>query len=91
MQTFLDWSIGYASSTLPDLWSAVNVGLGAAVRTPAAVPPGLAVLGSEHGLPDLPPFFVSLYGSAVGMNTPIVDRLRITLEECLALSVHSAT
>jgi DNA-binding transcriptional LysR family regulator len=87
----LDWSIGYASSTLPDLWSAVNLGLGVAVRTPAAVPSGLAVLGREHGLPDLPPFFVSLYGSAVGMKTPVVDRLRVILEECLALSVHSAT
>jgi DNA-binding transcriptional LysR family regulator len=87
----IDWSIGYASSTLPDLRSAVNLGLGVAVRTPAAVPAGLAVLGSEHGLPDLPPFFVSLYGSAAGMKTPVVDRLRIILEDCLAVSVHSAT
>jgi DNA-binding transcriptional LysR family regulator len=87
----IDWSIGFASSTLPDLWSAVKVGLGVAVRTPAAVPPGLAVLGSEHGLPDLPAFFVSLHGSAEGIKTPVVDRLRIILEECLAVSVDSAT
>jgi DNA-binding transcriptional LysR family regulator len=87
----IDWSIGYASSSLPDLWSAVNLGLGVAVRTPAAVPAGLAVLGNKHGLPDLPPFFVSLYGSAAGIKKPIVDRLRIILEQCLAVSVHSAT
>jgi DNA-binding transcriptional LysR family regulator len=42
----IDWSIGHASNTLPDLWSAVNLGLGVAVRTPAAVPPGLAVLAN---------------------------------------------
>jgi hypothetical protein len=83
--------IGYASGTLPDLWSAVNLGLGVAVRTPVAAPSGLAVLGSTHGLPDLPPFFVSLHGSATGIRKPIIDRLRIILEECLAVSVLSAT
>jgi DNA-binding transcriptional LysR family regulator len=87
----LAWVIGYASSTLPDLWSAVNLGLGVAVRTPAAVPSGLAVLGNQHGLPDLPPFFVSLYGPAAGIKKPVIDCLRMTLEECLAVSVHAAT
>jgi DNA-binding transcriptional LysR family regulator len=87
----IDWSIGYASSTLPDLWSAVNLSLGVAVRTPAAVPNGLTVLGSKHGLPDLPPFLVSLCGRAVESKRPIVDRLRVILEDCLALSVNSAT
>jgi DNA-binding transcriptional LysR family regulator len=87
----IDWSIGYASNSLPDLWSAVNLGLGVAVRTPAAVPPGLAVLGRQHGLPDLPPFFVSLYGSAEGVKKPVIDRLRTILENCLAMSIHAST
>ena len=87
----IDWSIGYASNTLPDLWSAVKLGLGIAVRTPAAVPAGLAILDSKHGLPDLPPFHVSLCGSAIESKRPIADRLRIILEECLALSVQAAT
>jgi DNA-binding transcriptional LysR family regulator len=87
----IDWSIGYASRTLPDLWSAVKLGLGVAVRTPASVPAGLAVLDRKYGLPDLPPFFVSLYESGAGTERPIIDRLRMILEQCLAVSVHAAT
>ena len=87
----IDWSIGYASNTLPDLWSAVNLGLGVAVRTPAAVPPGLAVLDSQRGLPDLPPFHVSLCGPPIETKRTVVDCLRAILEECLAVSVHGAT
>jgi DNA-binding transcriptional LysR family regulator len=87
----IDWSIGYVSNTLPDLWSAVKLDLGIAVRTPAAVPAGLTILGSKHGLPDLPPFRVSLCRSATELKRPITDRLRVILEECLALSVSAAT
>jgi DNA-binding transcriptional LysR family regulator len=87
----IDWAIGYASNTLPDLWSAVKLGLGIAVRTPAAVPAGLTILDSKHGLPNLPPFQVSLCGSATESKRPITDCLRVILEECLALSVHAAT
>ena len=86
----IDWSIGYVSSTLSDLWSAVNLGLGVAVRTPAAVPPGLAMLGTQHGLPDLPAFHVSLCGPATGCQRPVIDCLRVILEECLAVSIHAA-
>ena len=81
----MDWSIGYASNTLSDLWGAVKLGLGVAVRTPAAVPAGLTILDSKCGLPDLPPFHVSLCGSAMEARRPITDRLRAILEECLAL------
>jgi DNA-binding transcriptional LysR family regulator len=87
----IDWSIGYASNTLPDLWSAVNLGLGVAVRTPAAVPPGLTVLDTQRGLPDLPPFHVSLCGPQIETKSAVVDRLRVILEDCLAMSVHGAT
>jgi DNA-binding transcriptional LysR family regulator len=87
----IDWSIGYASNTLPDLWSAVGLGLGVAVRTPAAVPPGLSVLNRQHGLPDLPPFLVSLCGSPDTSTRPVIASLRHILEECLAVSVHAAT
>jgi DNA-binding transcriptional LysR family regulator len=87
----IDWSIGYVSNTLPDLWSAVKLDLGIAVRTPAAVPAGLAILDSKHGLPDLPPFRVSLCRSATELKRPITDRLRVILEEYLALSVSTAT
>src|SRR3569832_366813 len=87
----MDWSIGYASNTLPDLWSAETHGNGNADRTPAAVPAGLAILDSKYGLPDLPPFHVSLCGSATESKRPATDRLRAILEECLAVSVQAAT
>jgi DNA-binding transcriptional LysR family regulator len=87
----IDWSIGYVSNTLPDLWSAVKLDLGIAVRTPAAVPAGLTILDSKRGLPDLPPFRVSLCRSATELKRPITDRLRVILEECLTLSVSAAT
>lgn len=86
----IDWSIGYASNTLPDLWSAVSLGLGVAVRTPAAVPPGLTVLDGRRGLPDLPPLHVSLCGPPIEFKKPAVDCLRVILEECLAVSIHAA-
>jgi DNA-binding transcriptional LysR family regulator len=87
----MDWAIGYASNTLPDLWSAVKLGLGVAVRTPASVPAGLTILDGKHGLPDLPALRVSLCSSAMDSKRPIADRLRVILEDCLALSVQVAT
>src|SRR5579863_2084364 len=86
----IDWSIGYVSNALPDLWSAVNLGLGVAVRTPAAVPPGLSVLDNQQGLPDLPPFQVSLCGSPGQSIRPVITSLRAILEDCLAVSIHAA-
>ena len=86
----IDWSIGYASNTLPDLWSAVNLGLGVTVRTPVAVPLGLSALDRRRGLPSLPPFHVSLCGPPIESRRPAIDCLRAILEECLAVSVHAA-
>ena len=84
----IDWSIGYASNTLSDLWSAVNLGLGVTVRTPVGLPGGLAMLDSQCGLPDLPPLNVSLCGLPI--ERPAVDCLRTIVEECLDVSVHAA-
>jgi DNA-binding transcriptional LysR family regulator len=85
----IDWSIGYASNTLSELWSAVNLGLGVTVRTPVAVPAGLTVLDGQRGLPDLPPFHMSLCGPSIEPKRPAVGGLRTILEECLAVSVHA--
>ena len=86
----IDCSVGYASNTLSDLWGAVNLGLGVTVRTPVAIPAGLAVLDPQRGLPDLPPFHVSLCGPPIQSRRPAIDCLRAILEECLAVSVHAA-
>ena len=86
----IDWSIGHASNTLSDLWGAVNLGLGVTVRTPAGLPVGLATLDGRRGLPDLPPFNVSLCGLPTAFQRPAIDRLRTIVEECLDVSVHAA-
>lgn len=89
-QAGIGWSVAYSSSNLSALWAAVNVGLGVTVRTPAALPPGLASLGRETGLPDLPPLFISLYGPAGGVAAPVVDRLRALLQESLETCLSAA-
>jgi DNA-binding transcriptional LysR family regulator len=86
----IGWSIGYSSSTISDLWSAVNLGLGVTVRTPVAVPPGLTVLDGERGLPELPDFHMSLCGPPMEAARPATANLRTILEECLAVSAHAA-
>jgi DNA-binding transcriptional LysR family regulator len=89
-QAGIDWSVAYSSSSLSDLWAAVNIGLGVTVRTPAALPPGLAILGRDAGLPDLPPLFISLYGKNDPAEAPVVDRLRALLQESLETCLGAA-
>lgn len=89
-QAGIDWSVAYSSSSLSDLWAAVNIGLGVTVRTPAALPPSLAILGRDAGLPDLPPLFISLYGKNDPAEAPVVDRLRALLQESLETCLGAA-
>lgn len=86
----IQWSIGHSSSNLSGLWAAVKVGLGVTVRTPAALPPGLAALGQAAGLPDLPPVFISLYGQNGKAATPAVGRLQDLLQGCLETCLGTA-
>jgi DNA-binding transcriptional LysR family regulator len=89
-QASITWSVAYTSSNLSDLWAAVNVGLGVTVRTPAALPSGLTILGRETGLPDLPPLFISLYGPSDGTMTPVANRLRTLLQASLETCLTAA-
>ena len=86
----IGWSVNYSSTNLSGLWAAVNVGLGVTVRTPAALPPGLAMLDRDSGLPELPPLFISLYGQPGKTAAPVVDRLRILLQESLETCLGAA-
>jgi DNA-binding transcriptional LysR family regulator len=45
------WTIAYSSQNLAGLWAAVASGLGITLRTPIGMPPLLAVLPPESGLP----------------------------------------
>lgn len=69
-------------------WSAAHYGV--TVRTSAAVPPGLAALGPDAGLPDLPPLYISLYGPADDAGAPVVGRLRALLQESLETCLAAA-
>jgi DNA-binding transcriptional LysR family regulator len=86
----IGWSVAHSSASLSGLWAAVNVGLGVTVRTSAAVPPGLAALGPDAGLPDLPPLYISLYGPADDAGAPVVGRLRALLQESLETCLAAA-
>ena len=89
-QAGIGWSVAYSSSNLSGLWVAVHVGLGVTVRTPAALPSGLAVLGREAGLPELPPLFISLYGRSDRIAAPVVDQLRTLLQDSLETCLTAA-
>jgi DNA-binding transcriptional LysR family regulator len=55
------WRIVYTSPSLNGLQAAVKAGLGATVLPSEMVPPGLALLGPEHGLPPVPDAEIVLY------------------------------
>ena len=86
----IGWSVTYSSSSLSGLWAAVHIGLGVTVRTPAVLPAGLAVLDRKMGLPELPPLFISLYGQPVKGAAPVVDRLRMLLQDSLETCLGAA-
>lgn len=49
----MPWRIAFTSPSLHGLWAAVEAGLGVTVRTPAGLPAGVRVIGSNTGLPPL--------------------------------------
>lgn len=55
------WRIIYTSPSLAGLQAAVVAGLGATVLPTEMVPPGLVLLGGQHGLPALPDAEIALY------------------------------
>jgi DNA-binding transcriptional LysR family regulator len=52
-RALLKWEVVFESPNLLGQWAAVKAGLGIAIRLLASVPPDLAVLGPEDGLPPL--------------------------------------
>jgi DNA-binding transcriptional LysR family regulator len=86
----IGWSVTYSSSSLSGLWAAVHIGLGVTVRTPAVLPAGLAVLDRKMGLPELPPLFISLYGQPGKTAAPVIDRLRMLLQDSLETCLGAA-
>ncbi|ODT74451.1 MAG: LysR family transcriptional regulator [Pelagibacterium sp. SCN 64-44] len=56
-----DWRVVYMSPSLAGIQAAVGAGLGLTVLPKGMVPPGFTILGSEHGLPQLPDTEMVLY------------------------------
>jgi DNA-binding transcriptional LysR family regulator len=86
----IGWSVTYSSSSLSGLWAAVHIGLGVTVRTPAVLPAGLALLDCKMGLPELPPLFISLYGQPGKGVAPVIDSLRMLLQDSLETCLGAA-
>jgi len=85
----ISWTVAFTSSSLASLWGAVSAGLGVTVRTPHGLPPQLAPLGTEAGLPPLPEVTLSLFEGA-GTRSPAVDRLAEVLIDTLEGTIGAA-
>jgi DNA-binding transcriptional LysR family regulator len=76
------WRIAFTSPSLHGLWAAVEAGLGVTLRTAAGLPPGVAVLDGQCGLPPLPgaPRRLCLHDGGQAC-TPAVARLAAIIAE----------
>lgn len=55
------WRIAYTSASLSGLTAAVQAGLAITILTPSMLAPGLQILTTQNGLPDLPPTEIALH------------------------------
>ena len=82
------WTAAFTSPSLAGLWGAVSAGLGITVRTPHGLPPQLATLGAEAGLPALPEVTLSLFEG--GQTAAPTDRLAEILIDTLEATIGAA-
>lgn len=75
------WRLSLTTPSLPGVWAALRAGHGVSVRTTHRVPPGIREVGSELGLPELPP--IELRMLAADNLSPAASDLRDTLGEVL--------
>jgi len=88
----MPWRIAFSSSNLSSQWSAVEAGLGIALRTPIGIRSGLVILGEKSGLPTLPQstLRVLLHSADGGLSAPALKLREIvnqTVRERLAADV----
>ena len=82
------WTISFTSPSLAGLWAAVDAGLGISVRTPAGLPPHLAVLREGSGLPALPRIVLAMHEAA--SLAPAAAELKGVLIDSLTTSLAAA-
>lgn len=86
----LPWRLAFTSPSLAGLFAAVEAGLGVTPRTAEGIPPRLALLGPESGLPPLAPPVELFLHQAQEHSPPAVTRLIETLLETLESDLVSA-
>lgn len=78
----IPWRIAYTSPSLSGIRAAVEAGLGITVLAKSTVPPDLAILRTETGLPPLRSVFIALHRRR-GRLSPAAAKLREFLVESL--------
>jgi DNA-binding transcriptional LysR family regulator len=79
----IPWRIAYESMSTASLLAAAAEGLALAAITPLSLLPGLKVLGSRHGLMELPGVEIALYGPR-GLVSPATQAVKASVMEALA-------
>jgi DNA-binding transcriptional LysR family regulator len=85
----LPWRIAYESMSTASLLAAAAEGLALAAITPLSLLPGLKVLGTRHGLVELPDIEITLYGPR-GLVSPATQAVKASVMEALADSRSEA-
>lgn len=83
------WKIVFTSPSMEGLQAAVRAGLGVTVMSKDMVPPGLSVLGTEHGLPKLPDAEIAIY-RAPGALSKAAKLLAEHIVHSLEVRLHAA-
>lgn len=85
----MPWRVAYESMSVASLLAAVSEGLALAAITPISMLPNLKVLGSRHGLMDLPGIEITLYGPR-GIVSPATQAVKASVMEALAGNLPEA-
>ena len=82
----IPWRVAFTSASLSGLWAAAAAGLGVTIRTGLGLPPGLAALTPERGLPAVLPALPLVLTQADPDPSPAIVRLG----EIVRDAVHDA-
>jgi len=85
-----DWNITDATRNMDATFAMLQADIGITALLETTVPSGIAVLGAEDGLPELPEFFINLYAPANGAS-PVVAELANNIREQFSMWRRSPT
>jgi DNA-binding transcriptional LysR family regulator len=82
----IPWRTAFTSPSLHGLWAAVDAGLGVTLRTALGLPPSLAVLDEDAGLPPAPTIALCVHDARREL-TPAASRLKNILIDSLTATL----